>query len=524
MKGFITAKEAAALIKNGDFVASAGMAVMGLCEDVIRATEARFLETGQPNNLTLFYGAHQGDNPNVKMGWDHWAHEGMLKRWNGGFLGMTPNVMKMCMENKIEAYCWPMGNVLHMYREVALGRPGLMTKIGLKTYADPRLEGSKANSVTTEDICKVIEFEGEEWLYYPKPTFNIGLIRGTTVDTHGNLTFEEESINSEALSLAMAVKHCGGIVIAQAKYKAAANSLHPRTIQVPGIFIDYVVMNEDPETHRQNEIFAYNASMAGNVKADLDEIPRLPLTENKVIARRAAMELNIGDAINLGIGIPQGIASVVNEEKCNQYVTLTSESGVIGGVAFTGNAFGNAWNPEVFLAGDQQFTWYCGGGLGAAFLGLAETDEKGNVNVSKFGPRFNGAGGFIDITQPTPKVVFCGAFMAGKLQTEVKDGQMHIVSEGKYKKFVSQVAQVTFSGEYAAETNQKVLYITERGVFQLTDEGMMLIEIAPGIDLEKDILAHMDFKPLISPDLKLMDAALFQEEWGGLEAHLKSKN
>ncbi len=524
MKGFITAKEAAALIQNGDTVASAGMALMGLCEDVIRATEERFLETGEPTNLTLFYGAHQGDNPITEYGWDHWAHEGMLKRWNGGFLGASPKVMKLCAENKTEAYCWPMGNVLHMYHEVALGRPGLMTKIGLKTYADPRLEGSKVNAISTEDICKVIQFEGEEWLFYPKPTFNIGLIRGTTVDTHGNLTFDEESINSEALSLAMAVKKCGGIVIAQAKYKAAANTLHPRAVQVPGIFIDYVVMNEDIHTHQQNEAFAYNPAMAGNVKADLAEFPVLPLTDTKVIARRAAMELAMGDTINLGIGIPQSIASVVNEENCGQYVTLTSESGTIGGVAITGKAFGNCWNPECFLAGDLQFTWYCGGGLGAAFLGLAETDGHGNVNVSKFGPRFNGPGGFIDITQPTKKVIFCGAFMAGKLQTEVRDGQMHIVSEGKFKKFVSEVGQVTFSGDYAVQSGQQVMYITERGVFRLTDKGMMLVEIAPGIDLEKDILAHMDFEPIVSPDLKLMDAALFQEDWGGLEAIMKGRN
>ena len=260
--------------------------------------------------------------------------------------------------------------------------------------------------------------------------------------------------------------------------------------------------------------------MAGNVKADLAEFPKLPLTEAKVIARRAAMELKAGTSINLGIGIPQNIASVVNEEKCGKYVTLTSESGTVGGVAITGKAFGNCWNPECFLDEDVQFTWYCGGGLGAAFLGLAETDECGNVNVSKFGPRFNGPGGFIDITQPTKKVIFCGAFMAGKLQTEVKDGKIHIVNEGKFRKFVSKVGQVTFSGDYAVESGQEVMYITERGVFELTKDGLMLTEIAPGIDLEKDILANMDFKPIISPNLKEMDAALFQEDWGGLKAIL----
>lgn len=517
MKGFVTAKEAAHLIKNGDTVASAGMALMGLCEDVIRSTEARFLETGEPKNLTLFYGAHQGNNPITEYGWDHWAHEGMLKRWNGGFLGASPKIMELCNTNKIEAYCWPMGNILHMYHEIAIGRPGLMTKIGLKTYADPRLEGSKVNQVSTEDICKVINFEGEEYLFYPKPVLNVGLIRGTTVDTHGNLTFEEESINSEALSLAMSVKQCGGIVIAQAKYKAAAGTIHPRTVHVPGIFIDYVVINEDIHTHQQNEASAYNPAMAGNIKADLAEFPKLPLTEAKVIARRAAMELKKGTSINLGIGIPQNIASVVNEEKCGKYVTLTSESGTVGGVAITGKAFGNCWNPECFLDEDVQFTWYCGGGLGAAFLGLAETDERGNVNVSKFGPRFNGPGGFIDITQPTKKVIFCGAFMAGKLQTEVKDGKIHIINEGKFRKFVSKVGQVTFSGDYAVESGQDVMYITERGVFELTKDGLMLTEIAPGIDLEKDILANMDFKPVISPDLKEMDAALFREDWGGLK-------
>lgn len=523
MAKFITAKEAAQLIHDGDTVASAGMALMGLCEDVIRATEERFLETGHPKNLTTFYGAHQGDNPIITFGWDRWTHEGMLKRWIGGFLGSSPKLNALCNQNKIETYCLPMGTIQQLYTEIGAKRPGLITKVGLKTYVDPRLEGAKMNTITTEDIVELIEFQGEEWLFYKSIPLQIGLIRGTAVDTQGNLTFTEESINSEALSLATAVKNSGGIVIAQAKYVAAAESLHPRDVRIPGVLIDYVVVNENPETHKQNEAYDYNPTLCGNVKAVLSALPRVPLNDSKVIARRAAMELAPGDSVNLGIGIPQLLASIANEEGVGDQFTLTSESGVIGGVAVPGKAFGNAWNPVCLMDMNDQFAWYDGGGLGIAFLGLAETDKVGNVNVSKFGTRSNGPGGFINITQTTKRVVFCGGFMAGKLQTKVENGTITITQEGKSKKFIDTVGQVTFSGEYAVESGQNVLYITERGVFQLTGQGLELIEIAPGIDLDRDILSQMGFAPKISPTLKLMDPALFQEDWGGLRDILAAK-
>ena len=523
MTKFITAREAAELIQDGDTVASAGMAVMGLCEDVIRATEERFLESEHPKGLTLMYGAHQGDNPITVFGWDRWAQPGMIKRWIGSFLGASPKLNALCNENKMETYCLPFGTILQLYSEIGAGRPGLITKIGLQTYVDPRLEGAKMNSITTEDIVEHIHFKGEEWMFYRSVPINVGLIRGTTVDANGNLTFTEESINSEALALATAVKNSGGIVIAQAKYVALAESLHPRDVRVPGVLIDYVVVNEDPDTHRQNEAYFYNPALSGNIKANLSALSRVPLDDSKVIARRAAMELRPGDSVNLGIGIPQLIASIGNEERVGDLFTLTSESGTVGGVAVPGKAFGNAWNPECLMDMNNQFAWYDGGGLGIAFLGLAETDQTGNVNVSKFGTRSNGPGGFINITQTTKNVIFCGGFMAGKLKTEVKDGAISILQEGKAKKFIRKVGQVTFSGGYAVESGQRVLYITERCVFRLTPKGLELIEVAPGIDVERDILANMEFEPKISTDLKLMDFSIFHENWGGLRKILEEK-
>lgn len=524
MAKVISAQAAAQLIKDGDTVASAGMGIMGLCEEVIRATEQLFLETGHPKELNLFYGAHQGDNPIVKYGWDHWAHEGMLKRWTGGFLGASPKIGEMCRENKIEGYCLPMGVIDLMYHEIAGHTPGLITKIGLKTYVDPRLEGAKVNEAAKEDIVKLIELEGEEWLFYKNPGLNVGLIRGTTADADGNLTISEECINGDALAVAQAVKNSGGIVIAQAKYLAAAGSLHPRDIHIPGVLVDYVVVSDPAsDTHYQTVDVFYDPTLCGNVKAEMSAMPSLALKDSKVIARRAAMEMDMGTCVNLGIGIPQMIALVAVEEGVNDCFTLTSESGIIGGIAVQGKNFGSCYNPACFLDQDVQLNWYSGGGLGTAFLGLAETDQRGNVNVSKFGTRLNGPGGFIDITQPTKKVVFCGSFTAGKLQTEIRDKKLVIVQEGRSHKFMDKVQQVTFSGEYAVESGQEVLYITERGVFRLTGQGMELIEIAPGVDLEADILAQMDFKPLISPDLKEMDSFLFEENWGGLREYLEKK-
>lgn len=524
MAKVISAQEAAKLIHDGDTVASAGMGIMGLCEEVIRAAEQEFLESGHPNNLTLFYGAHQGDNPIVKYGWDRWAHDGMLKRWIGGFLGASPKIGQLCRENKIEGYCLPMGVINQMFHEVAGHTPGLITKIGLKTYVDPRLEGGKVNEAAKEDIVKLIEMEGEEWLFYKKPNLNVGLIRGTTIDTQGNLTVSEECINSDALAVARAVKNSGGIVIAQAKYLAKAGTLHPREIHIPGVLVDYIVISDPAsDSHYQTVDVYYDPTLCGNVKANMSALPELPLKDSKVIARRAAMEMEAGAAVNLGIGIPQMIALVAVEEDVNDYFTLTSESGIIGGIAVQGKNFGSCYNPACYMDQDIQLNWYSGGGLGVAFLGLAETDTAGNVNVSKFGVKLNGPGGFIDITQPTKKVVFCGSFTAGKLMTEIKDGKLVITQEGRSHKFVNQVQQVTFSGDYAVESGQEVLYITERAVFRLTSGGMELTEIAPGVDLERDILSQMDFKPLISPDLKEMDSFLFEEKWGGLREYLEKK-
>ncbi len=522
MPKFLKAKEAAALIQDGSTVALCGMGVSCCPEDVVRAIESRFLEEGAPRNLTLMYGAHVG-NKDMTHGAIHFGHEGLVTKWITAFPGPSLSLYKLGEQEKLEGYVLPLGVILQLYAEIAGKRPGLITKIGLQTYADPRLEGCKLNRISNEEVVKLIELEGEEWLLYKSRPIDVALIRGTVADQDGNLTMDEESLLSEALSLAQATKNSGGIVIAQVKYSAQNGSLHPKAVKVPGILVDYVVINEDPECHCQTEEHMYNPAFCGAIRADLKAIPRLVMGPPKVILRRGAMEIKKGDCVNMGYGIPMGLTSLMLEEGVENYMKVSSEAGTVGGVAHTGKAFGNVWNPACLIEQNLMFNWYDGGALDTVFLGLAETDRFGNVNVSKFNGRVNGPGGFINITQTAKKVIYCGTFTAGKQDIRIEDGKVNIVQDGKYLKFVKDVEQITFSGKYASQSGQDVFYVTERAVFHLRDAHMELIEIAPGVDLKRDILDKMEFEPVISPDLKVMDPAMFSENWGKLKDVLDQK-
>jgi len=520
MARIIAAGDVGHLVKNGATVYCTGMGLAGFAEEAVKAIRESFNATGHPRDLTLYHATGVGNGKD--RGVHHFAAEGLLKRIVGGHFGVGgPELMRLIMDNKVEAYNLPQGVLVQIPKQVAGRRPGFMTKVGLETFVDPRIEGGKLNSATTEEIVERVDFDGQEWLFYRAPRIDVALIRGTTADENGNITVEDEGIFNESISIAQAAKRNGGIVIAQVLQVVQNNTLHPKQVKVPGILVDHVVVGR-PENHMQTMGTQYNRAFAGDIRVPVGSLRRLPLDERKIIARRAAVELGHGAIVNLGIGVPAGIASIAAEEGVQDLMALTLETGPIGGIPADGLDFAHASNADATIDPGYQFDFYDGGGLDVAFLGLAQTDVHGNVNVSRFSGRPVGCGGFINITQNAKKVVFCGAFTAGGLEIRAADGRLEIVREGTSRKFLDHVEQITFSGHYAAGVGQTVMYVTERAVFQLTREGgMELLEVAPGIDIERDILAHMDFVPRMER-VREMDPGIFSARWGRLYEILHS--
>ncbi len=512
----VTVDAAIALIRDGDAISCSGFVGIGTPEYLIAALERRFVESAGPVNLTLIFAAAPGDGK--EQGLNRLAHEGLIKRAIGGHWALLPKLAKLAMDNRIEAYNLPLGVISHLYRDAAAHRAGTLTKVGLGTFVDPREEGGKINACTTEDLVRVMPIDGEEWLFYKAFRVNIALIRGTTADPDGNITMEREALLLDVQAAAMAARNANGLVIAQVERIAPSGSLDPRSVVVPGVLVDCVVL-APPTVHRQTYATDYNAAFAGEIRMLADEIAVPLLDERKVIARRCAFELPLGGVINLGIGMPEVLGAVAAEEGVLDYLTLTTEPGVIGGMPQGGLNFGAAINTQALLHQNQQFDFYDGGGLDLACLGMAEIDRAGNVNVSRFGPRLAGAGGFINISQNARRLVFAGTFTTGDLSVVIEDGRVRIAAEGKKRKFVEAVEQITFSGPLAVGKGQSVYYVTERCVFALRADGLQLVEVAPGIDIERDILAHMGFKPAIGK-IKVMEACIYKAGPMGLSAIL----
>jgi propionate CoA-transferase len=502
---FVGAADAVRLIRDGDTVASGGFVGIGFAENLAVALEQRFLDTASPRDLTLVYAAGQGDGG--ERGLNHLGHEGLVAKVIGGHWGLVPKLQRLAVDGLIEAWNLPQGVITHLFRDIAAGKPGHLSKVGLGTFVDPRHGGGRLNACSHEERVRLLPIDGEEYLFYKAFPIDVALIRATTADPDGNLTMEREALTLEALSIAMAAHNSGGIVIAQVERLADSHSLHPRQVKVPGVLVDCVVLAEKAEYHPQTFAEPYSPAFSAELRVPAASIAPMPMGPRKLIARRAALELRPNAVVNLGIGMPEGVAAVAAEEKIIDLITLTTEPGVIGGIPAGGLNFGAAINTQAVIDQPYQFDFYDGGGLDIAFLGLAQADAEGNLNVSRFGRRLAGAGGFINISQNAKRLVFVGSFLAG-------------TADAPLRKFVREVEHRTFSGREAWRRGQNVLYITERAVLGLHADGLELLEIAPGLDLDRDVLAWMDFRPIIERPPRLMDAALFDPAPIGLRDRL----
>jgi propionate CoA-transferase len=517
----VAARDAVSVVRNGDVVASAGYGGHGVAEQILIALEQRFVEEDSPRDLTLVWAGGQGDTED--RGLNHLGHQGLLKRTIGGHYGLLPKIEQLVLDEKIEAYNLPEGVLVHLFRSIASGGPGIVSTIGLGTFVDPRLEGGKLNASAVEDLVEITERADRSWLFYSGFPIDVAIIRGTTADPLGNITMEREAVWLETLELAMAARASGGHVICQVERVAEPGSLDSRDVRVPGILVDAVVVAE-PANHQQSWDIPYNPAISGELRIPLATLERLPLDSRAVIARRAALELEPDSVVNVGLGLPELVGRVAADEGIQDLVTFTIDTGVIGGVPLSGLGFGAAVNREAVVSHASSFDFIDGGGLDRVFLGVAECDGFGNVNLSRFGNRLAGCGGAINLTQRTQNVVFLTPFTSGGLDAAVVDGRLEIRNEGHFGKFVAEVGQVTFCADVACEHRQSITYVTERCVFRLHETGrLQLTEIAPGVDLDRDILSLLPFEPIVG-EVAAMDQALFLPENLGLRDRMLSLN
>ena len=512
----VPADDVARLVQDGDNIVIGGSGGgHSVPEALIAALERRFVETGGPRNVTIVHPVGLGDEDRQGVG--RLAYPGLLKRVVTGTLVDSPPIEAMARKNEVEVYTLPQGALSQLMREMAAGRPGLITHTGLHTFIDPRVGGGKQTPSAEDDLVDLVTIGGREWMFYKPVPIDICFLRGTTADEDGNITMEQEAVFGEMLSMAQAARRVGAVVAVQVKRLAKRQTLPPKQVKIPGILVDLIVI--DPN-QKQTYLTSYSPAYAGELRIPLSELEPLPFDPRKVIARRAALELFPGAICNLGSGISTGLAHVAAEENILDSVVLTNEQGLIGGAPAMDVEAGAATNYMAMIDQPYQFDFYDGGGLDLAFLSFAEIDAEGNVNVSRFGDRIIGIGGFINISQNAKKVVFSGTFTAGGLKIAWPDGVTRVEQEGRSSKFVRKVQQLSYNAAYGQERGQEVIYVTERAVFRKQENGLQLIEIAPGVDLERDLFSRMEFRPIVSSALRKMDDRLFRSEPMGLERDL----
>ena len=515
----ITADEAARLVQDGDAILISGSGGgHSVPEALLAAVERRFLAERKPSRITSVSIVGIGDR--AALGATHLAHEGLLKRAITSALVDSPGLVRLAAEDKIEAYTLPQGVLSQLMRDMAAGRPGLLTKTGLHTFVDPRQQGARQSPCTPPDLVEVVTLAGEEWLFFKPVPVDIAFLRGTTADEDGNVTMEEEAVLGEMLAMAQATRRAGGIVVVQVKRMARRNTLPAKQVKIPGILVDFVVVDAE---QRQTYATYYDPSYSGELRIPVEDIKPLPFGPRKVIVRRGAMELFPGAICNLGAGVSTGISTIAAEEGLLDAVHLTNEQGIVGGAPITGRDSGGGQNFAAMVEQPAQFDFYDGGGLDLAFLSFAEVDAQGNVNVSRFGDRIIGVGGFINISQNAKCVVFGGTLTAGDLDIGWEGGRTVIRREGRHRKFVPKLEQICYSADIGRAKGQVALFVTERAVFRIGADGLELIEIAPGIDVERDVLAQMRFRPRVARDLREMDARIFAPRRMDLAAHVDAK-
>lgn len=516
MAKIINIEEVIHYIKDQDTVGIGGFCGFGAPDSILKELGKTYQKTGHPKKITVITPAAAGDGTDTSSwGLNAIGEPGLIDTIITSVIMLPKKVLNSINRNEIACYSPPLGYFGHMLRTLACKDPGYITHVGLNTYCDPRLDGCAMNEKAKEKkltITALTTVNGQEYLFYPTIKMDVCLLRGTYADEEGNICIAHEAIKSEVLEFATAVHNNGGTVIFQVEKIVKKGTIKPRDVVVHKSSVDYVVLS-NPGDHLQSyAIPNYMPELAGEIKVQDLPFEEFPLSVKKVIARRASMEIMKGALVNLGLGISEGISYVGQEEKILDQITLSIETGILGGMTLTKGMVGAGINSEAHYKMPDTFDLYNGGGLDQCFLSAAEIDEEGNVNVSKFSGLVNGGGGFINITQNTKKICFSNIFTAGKSKTIIEDGKVKIIEDSNQLKFVKKVEQISFSGKDAIKTGKDVLFITERGVFKLTEDGIMLIEIAPGIDLEKDILAKMEFKPQISKQLKIMDERIFQDE------------
>lgn len=522
MSKHITPAQAAALIPDGAVVSVSSSSGLGCPDLMLKAIGERFDNTGHPRNITTLHPIAAGDMSGIK-GVDHIAKKGLLKRIIGGSYPSGPSgaepplIWQMITNNEIPAYNIPSGIMFDIHREAAAKRPGVLTKIGIDTFVDPKRQGCAMNELgAQEPVVKRVTFEGDEWLFFPSIVPHVTIIRATTADERGNLTYEHEGAYLGGLDQALAARNNAGIVIAQVKRITKEGSLKPHDVRVPGMLVDYVIVDPDQKQTTQT---LYDPAISGEIFRPLDSFRVPEFNIQKVIARRVAQELQAGTCVNLGFGISANVPRILLEEGVHGSVTWVIEQGAVGGVPLLDFAFGCASNADAYMPSPYQFTYFQGAGFDASLLSFLEIGKDGSVNVSKlsFRPHVTaGAGGFVDITARAKKIVFSGMFNAGA-KLAIADGKLVIEKEGKLKKLVNEVEHVTFSGRRAIEQGQDISYVTERCVMKLTPQGIVLTEIAPGIDLQTHILDQSEFPLAVAKDLKVMAGALFGEANIGLD-------